>query len=114
MRETQQNELPANAKRYTNLHSWRQDAVQLITVRPGRRSGSVRATLHATVADSVLGASMARLLVDATPFNGRVYIIGANEKGIVTSASEAMEQAINDFLNGGAHGEPGSLGLIKI
>lgn len=100
-------------KRYTNLHSWRQEAVQLITVRPGERAGSVRATLHATVADSVLGAALARLLVSATPLDGRVYIIGANEKGIVHSAKDAMDFAIDDFLNGGANGEAGELGLIK-
>lgn len=101
------------AKRYTNLHSWRQEAVQLITVRPGERAGSVRATLHATVADSVLGAALARLLVSATPLNGRVYIIGANERGIVHSAKDAMDFAIDDFLNGGANGEAGELGLIR-
>lgn len=104
---------PTGVKRYTNLHSWRQDAVQLITVRPGDRAGGVRATLHATVADSVLGAALARLLVSATPLGGRVYVIGANEKGVVHSAKDAMEIAINDFLNGGANGEAGELGLIK-
>ena len=104
---------PTGVKRYTNLHSWRQEAVQLITVRPGERAGSVRATLHATVADSVLGAALARLLVSATPLDGRVYIIGANEKGIVHSAKDAMDFAIDDFLNGGANGEAGELGLIR-
>lgn len=104
---------PTGVKRYTNLHSWRQDAVQLITVRPGDRAGGVRATLHATVADSVLGAALARLLVSATPLGGRVYVIGANEKGVVHSAKDAMELAINDFLDGGLNGEAGELGLIK-
>lgn len=104
---------PTGVKRYTNLHSWRRDAVQLITVRPGDRAGAVRATLHATVADSALGAALARLLVSATPLGGRVYMIGANEKGIVNSAKDAMELAIDDFLNGGANGEAGELGLIK-
>lgn len=104
---------PTGVKRYTNLHSWRQDAVQLITVRPGERAGSVRATLHATVADSVWGAALKRTLVEATPLSGRVYMIGANEKGIVHSARDAMELAINDFLDGGMNGEAGELGLIK-
>lgn len=104
---------PTGVKRYTNLHSWRQDAVQLITVRPGDRAGSVRATLHATVADSVWGAALKRTLVEATPLSGRVYMIGANEKGIVHSARDAMELAINDFLDGGLNGEAGELGLMK-
>lgn len=104
---------PTGVKRYTNLHSWRQEAVQLITVRPGDRAGGVRATLHATVADSVLGAALARLLVSATPLDGRVYVIGTNEKGVVHSAKDAMELAINDFLDGGLNGEAGELGLIK-
>ena len=30
---------PTGVKRYTNLHSWRRDAVQLITVQPGERAG---------------------------------------------------------------------------
>lgn len=117
MRETGQrkspDEAPTGVKRSTNLHSWRRDAVQLITVRPSGDGQGVRATLHATVADSALGAALARLLVSATPLGGRVYMIGANEKGVVNSAKDAMEIAINDFLNGGMNGEAGELGLIK-
>lgn len=117
MNETSQkrntDEAPTGVKRYTNLHSWRQEAVQLISVRPGERAGSIRATLHATVADSVLGAALARLLISATPLDGRVYMVGANEKGVVTSAKDAMDFAINDFINGGMNGDTGTLGLIR-
>lgn len=108
-----QDSAATGVKRYTNLHSWRRDAVQLITVRPGVDGQGVRATLHATVADSALGAALARLLVSATPLDGRVYMIGANDKGVVNSAKDAINFAIDDFLNGGLNGEAGELGLIK-
>lgn len=100
-------------KRYTNLHSWRRDAVQLITVQPGERAGSVRATFHATIANTMWATALRHDLIKATPTTGRVYMIGTNDKGIVTSTADAMELAINDFLDGGLNGEAGELGLIK-
>lgn len=104
---------PTGVKRYTNLHSWRRDAVQLITVQPGERAGSVRATFHATIANTMWATALRHDLIKATPTTGRVYMIGTNDKGIVTSTADAMELAINDFLNGGMGGEAGELGLIK-
>lgn len=104
---------PTGVKRYTNLHSWRQDAVQLITVQPGDRVGSVRATFHATIANTMWAAALRHDIIKATPTTGRVYMIGANEKGVVHSARDAMELAINDFLAGGMNGEAGELGLMK-
>ena len=111
--EANETALPTDAKRYTNLHSWRRDAVQLITVRPGERAGSVRATFHATIASTMWATALRHDLIRATPTTGRVYMIGTNDKGVVTSTGDAMELAINDFLNGGTNGDPGELGMLK-
>ena len=98
-------------KRATNLRNWRKDAVQIVTVRPD--SAGVRATIHATMADSVWAAALGRTLLAGLPSEVRLYIVGPSEKkGRCATTKEAIDYAIADYLNGGNNGMPGTLNRI--
>lgn len=96
--------------RSTNVRDWRRDAVQLVSVRPSRTGSGVRATLHATVADSVWAATLRKVLEDALPSEAKIYLIGQDKNtGRCHTAQSAIDFAINDYLTNGGNGTCGRL-----